>query len=80
MALIRGGVFSLYPCPRCLVPKDKLGDLSKTAKPRTAAEMKQVLTRARGQRLQADKEEILKRHGLRDVDVRHFICQLHDVR
>lgn len=73
MALIRGGVFSLYPCPRCLVHKDKLGDLSKTSKLRTAKEMQQAITRAQGQRLRAEKEEILKACGMRDVDVRHLI-------
>lgn len=72
MALIRGGVFSLHPCPRCLVPKAQLGDLSKTAKIRTAKDTKEVLESARGQPLLTRKEEILKSHGLRDVDVRHF--------
>ena len=71
MALIRGGVFSLYPCPRCLVHKDKLGDLSKTAELRTEERMKEVLETARSQRLRTEKEEILKGYGLRDVDVRH---------
>lgn len=79
MALIRGGSFSNFPCPRCLVPGGELADLSKTADPRTAEDMKEVLESARGQRLLTEKEEILKNHRLRDVDVRHPFYSLHTV-
>ena len=68
MALIRG-VTSLFPCPRCIIPRDKQGDLSVKAPLRTTAEMVSILREARGENL-GDRKAKLKAVGLRDVDVR----------
>ena len=72
MALIWGGKFSHHPCPRCLVSNDQLGDLSKTSTIRTVEKTKEVLENARGKPSKTLKENELKKHGLRDIDVRHF--------
>ena len=69
MALIRG-INSHYPCPVCLVPADKLSDLSKTFKLRTTQDMKEVYEKANQADSVASKESILKGSGLRDVKVR----------
>ena len=72
MALIRG-VSSLFPCPRCIIPADKQGDISVKAPLRTTANMVSVLREARQERHLKDRKEKLKAVGLRDVDVRlHF--------
>jgi hypothetical protein len=68
MALIRG-INSHYPCPVCLVPADKLSDLSKTFKLRTTQDMKEVYETANQADSAAEKEIILKGSGLRDVKV-----------
>lgn len=67
MALIRG-LRGLCPCPKCLVPKDELSDLSKTYEIRTTEATMQILTEARTKNA-TDKEDALKKHGLRDVNV-----------
>ena len=71
MALIRG-VGSLVPCPRCLIPEDKLGSHSVRAALRTTADMREIISKARGERFANAGEEILKAVGLRDVDV--YLC------
>ncbi|KAF8895008.1 hypothetical protein CPB84DRAFT_1816018 [Gymnopilus junonius] len=54
------------PCPVCLVPGDKLADLSETFELWTKEKMMEVYTKA--QKLNAEgKEELLKKYGLRDV-------------
>jgi len=68
MALIRG-INSHYPCPVCLVPADKLSDLSKVFKLRTTQDMKEVYEKANEADSVANKEIILKGYGLRDVKV-----------
>jgi len=68
MALIRG-INSHYPCPVCLVPADKLSDLSKMFKLRTTQDMKEVYEKANQADSVAGKEAILKGSGLRDVKV-----------
>lgn len=69
MALIRG-VNSLFPCPRCLVPGDKQGDISFRAPLRTATDTQATIQEARGKTQVGLAEETLKAAGLRDVDVR----------
>ena len=71
MSLIRGRS-GKCPCPVCLVPLDELHDLSKSFPLRSQTEAQEALAtwaenRARG-------EEILKKLGLRLVDV--CICHL----
>jgi hypothetical protein len=68
MALIRG-INSLFPCPVCLVPGDKLSDLSLTFPLRTREEMKAVYEEAKKAPNAAEKEAILKESGLRDIKV-----------
>lgn len=67
MALIRG-LRGLCPCPKCLVPKDQLSDLSQVYDLRTAKGTQYLLDEA-AELIQADKEDLLKSHGLRNVQV-----------
>ena len=69
MALIRG-LMGLYPCPICFVPWDEQSDLTTENPLRTGIESQEILKNARAQRLLGEREEILKDHGLRDIDVR----------
>ncbi|KAJ6542460.1 hypothetical protein DFH09DRAFT_1249393 [Mycena vulgaris] len=66
MALIRG-LQGLYPCPICFVPWDQQSDLSTAHPLRTGIESQRILEEARETRTVAEREEILKDHGLRDV-------------
>ena len=68
MALIRG-INSHFPCPVCLVPAEKLFDLSITFPLRTTETMRAVYETANEAGSVADKEAILKEYGLRDVKV-----------
>lgn len=70
MALIRG-LRGLRACPKCLIPSDKLSDLSQTYEPRTAAETFAILDSVKS--LSAEgREEILKAKGLQYVPVGSF--------
>ncbi|KAJ6489261.1 hypothetical protein C8R47DRAFT_1320312, partial [Mycena vitilis] len=56
-----------YPCPKCLlVPK-----LVQTFVGRTVETMRAVVQKARRATTKAEKEDILKRHGLHDI--KHFL-------
>jgi hypothetical protein len=68
MALIRG-INSLFPCPVCLVPGDKLSDLSVTFPLRTTEAMKAIYEEANNAPNAGEKEAILKESGLQDVKV-----------
>ena len=68
MALIRG-INSHYPCPVCLVPADKLSDLSLSFPLRTTETMRTAYETANEADSAAEKEAILKKYGLRDVKV-----------
>ena len=68
MALIRG-IRSHYPCPVCLVPADKLSDLSLSFPLRTTETMRTAYENANEADSAAEKEAILKEYGLRDVKV-----------
>lgn len=73
MALIRG-IGSLRPCPRCLVADVDLDTFSNRELARTAEQTRATIEEARKRDLVGESEEILKRSGLRDIDVRsHFI-------
>ena len=74
MALTQG-VKSLFPCPRCLIPKDDQGDASAKAPLRTTAGTRETIQEARGKQLLQDRKSTLKAVGLRDVDVR--LCSHH---
>ena len=70
MTLIRG-LQSYAPCPVCLVPWDKLTNLSVNYELRTKDRMQEVYNEAQSLNA-AEKEELLKSYGLRDVEVRIF--------
>jgi hypothetical protein len=73
MALIRG-TGSACPCPICLIRNKNLSDLSKIAERRTTQTMKEIYDRAQNLGGE-DKEELLQKHGLRDVEVcNNFLC------
>jgi hypothetical protein len=67
MALVRG-VKANYPCPICLVPKEELSNLSQAFEIRTADGMREVWSAAQEMN-STQREEHLRRYGLRDVEV-----------
>ncbi|KJA12782.1 hypothetical protein HYPSUDRAFT_50110, partial [Hypholoma sublateritium FD-334 SS-4] len=77
MALIRG-LNSACPCPICLVPNEKLSNLSKKWPPRTTQHMQEIYQNA--QSLSAEgKEDVLKTYGLRDVENIFWSLKFTDV-
>ncbi len=66
-----------YPCPKCLVPKDKLHHVSKEFPARTSESMKAVIQEASMAPTKAKKEKILQDHGLHDIEV-WLITSLHE--
>lgn len=71
MALIRG-IKCKFPCPKCEVPRTHLIDFTQKYKIRTAKDTKKYLKEASKMKGDA-KEELLKGHGLRDVEVSNSI-------
>ncbi|KAJ7886048.1 hypothetical protein B0H13DRAFT_1889327, partial [Mycena leptocephala] len=67
MALIRG-LTSMYPCPICFVPWQEQSDLSTEHPQRIAEDSKRLIQEARALRTAAEREELLKDNGLRDVE------------
>jgi hypothetical protein len=74
MALIRG-LTSMYPCPICYVPWQEQSDLSTEHPQRVGQDSEQLIQEARAMRTAAEREELLKDHGLRDVEVSQFMFQ-----
>ncbi len=70
MCLIRG-LGGLGPCPVCLVPKGTLSDLKTRYPDRTASATQELVTKIEPA---AQKEDVLKKHGLRRVNV--SLCYL----
>jgi len=68
MALIRGAK-GHFPCPICLIPREKLSDLSISYPLRTTETMRAVYETANEANTAAEKEIILKGSSLRDVKV-----------
>ncbi|TEB21519.1 hypothetical protein FA13DRAFT_1580538, partial [Coprinellus micaceus] len=67
MAATRGhGCFC--PCPVCLVPSTSLTDLTTQYEMRTTESMQAVFRAAQDARLAADRDDILKEVGLRNVE------------
>ncbi|EGO30670.1 hypothetical protein SERLADRAFT_364543 [Serpula lacrymans var. lacrymans S7.9] len=56
-----------FPCPICLVPRDKLSDTTQTFTRRTSAHSESILLEAEQQQTAADKGIVLKNCGLRPV-------------
>ncbi|KAG2054244.1 hypothetical protein BDR06DRAFT_982466 [Suillus hirtellus] len=63
------GIMSLWPCPICLVPRDKLWDTSNSYSCQTSDESQAIV----------EKDEVLKEYGLRDVDNSLWAVQYTDV-
>jgi len=59
-----------YPCPKCLVHKSNLSNITMTFEPRTSESMQSVLERASQATSKTRKEKILQDHGLHDIKVR----------
>ena len=68
MALVRGAQ-CLCPCPICLISADKQSDLSWICPLCTADDTQAILNHARDMKTAADREDHLKAHGIRGVDV-----------
>lgn len=68
MIALTRGVSSLYPCPICLVPADKLFDLFADYPIRTALSAEALVKQARTL-TQEDGNNLLKEQGLRNVEV-----------
>ncbi|KAH9017439.1 hypothetical protein EDB84DRAFT_1628850 [Lactarius hengduanensis] len=66
MSLIRG-YRGKMPCPICLVPNDKLADISTTWPLRTAAGMEEIVVHGRTLNKNI-REKLLSRYGLRDIN------------
>lgn len=73
MSLIRGSGGHM-PCPVCLVPKEKLSDISTTWELRTAAHMQQIVEEARTFN-RSDREALLAEYGIRNIDVSLYFSQ-----
>ncbi|KAJ7845296.1 hypothetical protein B0H13DRAFT_2239099 [Mycena leptocephala] len=67
MALIRG-LNAMYPCPICYVPWQEQSDLSTEHPHRVAQDSESLVQEARTMRTAAEREELLKDNGLRDVE------------
>ena len=67
MALIQG-LHGLCPCPKCLVPKNQLSDLTKKHPHRSGQGVQDLFNEAADLRV-VDKENLLKTQGLRDIEV-----------
>ncbi|KAJ7146207.1 hypothetical protein C8R44DRAFT_897736 [Mycena epipterygia] len=56
-----------FPCPKCLVPKLQLSQLTKRFEHRTPAFMEVVLNQARRKHTKGEKEAVLRNSGIHDV-------------
>jgi hypothetical protein len=63
-----------YPCPKCLVHKSQLYDITGTFEPRTSQSMRAVIRRASQAETKTDKEKILQAFGLHNIQV-YSNCQ-----
>jgi hypothetical protein len=63
-----------FPCPKCLVPKEHLHDLTRAFALRTPETMSRVLAKARKKVTKGDKEAVLKGAGLHDGEVSARFC------
>ncbi|KAJ7742454.1 hypothetical protein DFH07DRAFT_750441 [Mycena maculata] len=68
MTLIRG-LKANYPCPICYIKNEDQSDMTQTPTRRTSEDSQNILDRARNSGLNAEaREQLLKDHGLRNVD------------
>ncbi|KAI5985055.1 hypothetical protein EDD15DRAFT_2390223 [Pisolithus albus] len=78
MALICG-VKSNFPCPICLIPRDRISDFPAQCELRTSENVLKVLQEARSQDTAEKREQILIQQGLRDVDSAFTVVANTDV-
>jgi hypothetical protein len=72
MSLNRG-FMGLKPCPVCYVGKDELHDCGKSWPLRNGLETQRIIKESRKPGLtQLEREDLLKAHGLRAIDVNLF--------
>jgi len=69
MALIRG-INGYCPCLVCLIPNTEQRNITKQFPLRTVVQTKRVIEEMKSKRTEAEKEELLKEHGIRAVSVR----------
>ena len=70
------GSNSLYPCPICLVPKDKLSQLGHTWPARTKESTDALITKASWQRTKEARKNTLASQSLRYIYVSGFLTVL----
>lgn len=58
-----------YPCPKCLVHKDQLHNITGSFETRTSDSMRSVILRASQASTKMEKEKILQAFGLHDIQV-----------
>lgn len=56
-----------YPCPKCLVNKNQLYNITGTFEPRTSESMRAVIECASQAETKTDREKILQAFGLHDI-------------
>ncbi|KAG7088002.1 hypothetical protein E1B28_012041 [Marasmius oreades] len=64
MCMIRG-LRALHPCPKCMVEKESLSDLSQQHEARTPAQTTEVLERVSSFATKGEQEKLLKEYSLR---------------
>ncbi|KAJ7468650.1 hypothetical protein FB451DRAFT_1340298 [Mycena latifolia] len=67
MTLIRG-LKALYPCPMCYVKNEDQSDMTQLPALRTSEQSQHVIQQARQAKTAEARENILKKHSLRNVD------------
>ena len=72
MALMRG-VRSKFPCPTCLVPVNQLSSFDQSYLSRVDTESIAIVRQAIKMERHADREALLKSHGLRGIEVCYLI-------
>ena len=63
-----------HPCPRCLVHKSQLHEITQSFEPRTPENMQDVLRRAASASSKTAMESILKQYGLHNIQVCDCWC------
>jgi len=63
-----------YPCPKCLVHKAQLQEVTKSFTPRTVESMREVIQQAAVAQSKTATENILKEYGLHNIEV--SICYM----
>ena len=62
-----------HPCPKCLVHKSELHDITRSFVPRTSSSMRSVVEQASQATSKNGKEKILQDHGLHNIRVGSYL-------